>query len=257
MKIVFIGSGNLSSHLGILLRKQGHTVVQLVGKSEASTTALAKKLKCPYTLDVEAISSDADVYLLAVPDHEIAGVIKRFPHKIKCIAHTSGSIPLSVFPKGFSNAGVFYPLQTFSKNHQLTHRQLPVCIEARSKPMSARLVRLANSITETVVEIDSKHRLWLHLSAVLVNNFSNHLFALSENLLDQRGLDFKLLRPLIAETAAKVMSASPLTAQTGPARRGDAVTIEKHLKLLQSSPKIQKIYRLLSESIEEMQGPSL
>jgi predicted short-subunit dehydrogenase-like oxidoreductase (DUF2520 family) len=257
MKIVLIGSGNLSSHLGLLLRKNGHSILQIVGRSEKSTQALAQKMKCDYTLDLASVISKADVYLIAVPDHEINTIIKKFPYKDKVIAHTSGSITLSAFPPKFLNAGVFYPLQTFSTQHKLVHAQIPVCIEGRSKIVNTRLKKLALSITDKAVTIDSKQRLWLHLSAVLVNNFSNHLFTLSELLLEKHGMNFDILRPLIAETASKVMDASPLEMQTGPARRGDAITIERHLKILGSSPGIQKIYRLLSDSIEELQGPKL
>ena len=254
MKIVLIGAGNLSNHLGPILQKNGHEVIEVVGRSEQHCIKLAKRLKCSYSTEPASISGKADVYLVAVPDTEIKNVAAFFPHKKKLIVHTSGSVPLNVFPKQFENTGVLYPLQTFSRNQKLTNKNIPVCIEGNNRKSVLKLKKLGASISNHVTEIDSTQRLWLHLSAVIVNNFSNHLFALAEKITEEHGLDFDLLRPLIAETASKVRNSSPALAQTGPAKRGDTAIIEKHLQLLLKNPKLKSIYALLSDSIEEMHG---
>ena len=144
--------------------------------------------------------------------------------------------------------GVFYPLQTFSKNREVNFNTIPICIEAKEEADLELLTNLGNSLSEKVVEIDSDERSKLHLAAVFVNNFVNHLYAIGDDILGNNELSFDLLHPLIEETASKVKTLSPSEVQTGPARRGDQKTIEKHLHLLTEGPE-SELYQQLTESL--------
>ncbi len=257
MKIVLIGAGNVSFHLGPLFRKKGHEIVQVFSRSEKSGKELAKKLGCKYVTEVPAIAQGADIYVVALRDEAIVPFLKAMTFIPRLIVHTSGSISIKVFPKRMTHCGVMYPLQTFSKSHRKTPEKIPFCVEGSSEIALKRIRSLAKSVSRSVHDISSPEREFIHLSAVFVNNFSNYLFVQASKILREKNIPFNLLRPLIEETALKVQSDEPSDMQTGPARRGDAVIISKHLKLLKEHPELKKIYRLFSENIERDFGPRL
>jgi predicted short-subunit dehydrogenase-like oxidoreductase (DUF2520 family) len=148
-----------------------------------------------------------------------------------------------------SNYGVFYPLQTFSVERKADFSSIPLCLEASNPDLLAQLYQLAQKITSSIQAISSEERKTLHLAAVFVNNFVNHLYVCGAQLTAQKGLDFDLLKPLILKTAQKVQTMAPLNAQTGPARRNDRQVISNHLLMLNSQPELQKIYSFVSDSI--------
>lgn len=130
--------------------------------------------------------------------------------------------------------------------------EVPVCVEASNEETETQLIELAQRISRTVYTVDSEERKVLHLAAVMASNFSNHLWAIAKELLDERQLDFDLLKPLLNETFRKAMHAShPADVQTGPARRGDLQTLEAHLDLLKGHPDLQNIYKVLSQHIRK------
>ena len=253
MKIILIGSGNLATHLGIALNAK-HTILQVYSRSEASSKLLARKLSCRYTTDVKNISTEADCYIVALRDEAIRSFLQKFPSTNKIVAHTSGSVPLKIFGDRFKNSGVFYPVQTFSIKHPVDLKKVPVCIEAANDSTKKKLTSLAKSITASIHYMNSEQRKRIHLAAVFANNFSNHLFAIAENILAREKISFDLLRPLIFETAMKVQRYSPLEVQTGPAKRGDIAVMEEHLKLLSGKKEFTDIYKRISESISGMSG---
>lgn len=257
MRITLIGSGNIASHLGEAFKRAGHRIVQISGSNPKTVRQLARKLGAEAVDSVSAISSKADVVVIAVPDRAIRKVVAALPFSETTVVHTSGTVPLDVFPAKLKHAGIFYPLQTLTGGTKVRFSEIPLCIEARSKKALALLHKLGESVSDTVEEIASEDRVRLHLAAVIVNNFSNHLFHIAEELVESHGLDFKLLHPLIRETARKATLISPGAAQTGPARRGDTAVIKKHLSLLGKRTLNADIYRILTESIEAKNGPML
>ncbi len=254
MKIVFIGSGNVATQLGLALKAANHRILQVYGRSESGAKSLARKLSASYVLDLKKISGEADIYIVAVSDSAIKEVINKIRITDTVILHTSGSVPISVFEKKFKNFGVLYPVQTFSANHALDFKTVPVCIEANNTLTEKKIRALAKSLTKKIHLLDSRQRKRVHLSAVFANNFSNHLFTLAERILEKENISFDLLRPLILETAMKVQKNPPSEMQTGPAKRGDTAVIREHLKMLGDKKEFRAIYRLISKSIEEMSG---
>ncbi|MBL0063643.1 MAG: DUF2520 domain-containing protein [Bacteroidetes bacterium] len=257
MKVVLIGSGNVATHLGTALNKSGHTILQVYSPTTLHASKLAKSLKAEFTTDPSGLHPKADLYLIALKDEAIGEILPFIPVKTVMVAHTSGSVSLSVFPKEFTNCGVIYPLQTFSRDRKIDIRSVPFCLECRNPSTKNKLGKLVSSLSEKLHWINSSERRSLHLAAVFANNFSNHMFVIAEEILRKSKLDFDLLRPLIAETAKKVQRHSPGEMQTGPARRGDSETIEKHMKELTNHPEYAKIYKLISQSIEDHNGPLL
>ena len=243
--IVFLGFGNVNFHLiNTLYKHNKDSVIQVYNRSKIN---LNKELNnIPFTTDLSKIK-EADLYIIGIPDDAIAAFSETLPLKNKLVVHTSGSVSMEALSKR-NRKGVFYPLQTFSKNREVNFNTIPICIEAKEEADLELLTNLGNSLSEKVVEIDSDERSKLHLAAVFVNNFVNHLYAIGDDILGNNELSFDLLHPLIEETASKVKTLSPSEVQTGPARRGDQKTIEKHLHLLKEGPE-SELYQQLTESL--------
>ena len=254
MKIVLIGAGNVATHLGTELRKAGHTIIQVYSRTESSAGNLAKKLSCESCTNVKEISNKAELYIISLSDHAVKTFLKSFLIANKVVAHTSGSLPLSIFGKKFKHSGVIYPLQTFSLSRKLNVTNFPICIEWSDREAKRKIETVAKSISKQIFFLNSAKRKQVHLAAIFANNFSNYLFTVSEKLLSDAGLPFDIIRPLILETALKVQSDFPSHVQTGPAKRGDSEIIAEHLKMLKKKSDARKIYELLTESIAEHHG---
>ena len=254
MKIVLIGSGNVATHLSLAFQKADHKILQVYSEQMVKAKELAKKLGSVtrFTSNIADIESNADLYILAIKDESIASFLKQFHAGDKLLAHTSGSIPISVFQKEYgkkATCGVFYPLQTFSRSRTLDLRKVPICIEATDKHTEKKLKKLASTISNRVLSITSDQRKIIHIAAVFAGNFSNHMYAIAENIMQEHNLSFSLLMPLIEETAAKIQQHSPAEMQTGPAKRGDQKIIRDHLAYLSPGSTYHAIYKLLSNSI--------
>ena len=248
--IVIIGAGNLATQLALTLHEKNIKVRQIYSRTEESARELAKKVDADFTTDLSGIQSDADLYFIAVKDSAIQQVLENLRlNEESLIVHTAGSIPMQIIDGFTSNFGVFYPLQTFSKNRKVDFSTIPICIEANRPWSLVKLQELAARLSGTVRQINSEERKTLHLAAVFANNFVNHFYALGAEIIHDKHLSFDLLKPLILETAVKVQSLHPAEAQTGPARRDDQAVIQAQLNLLQDRPEFKKIYSFVTESI--------
>ena len=237
-KIILIGAGNVAHHLGLSLFGAGHQIIQVISKTQNSAKRLAEKLNAELETDITKIRK-ADFVIIAVNDDTVAAVasqIKNMP-----FAHTSGSVCLK-------NGGVFYPLQTFSKSVSVEMKKVPFCISADDKGFENTLLEVAKSISNFVYIINEKQRKTFHLAAVFACNFSNQMYAVAEDLLKESDLDFEMLKPLIVETANKIIKNSPSSAQTGPAQRKDLKTIENQIDLLEDAD-LKSIYKLITNQI--------
>lgn len=252
LKVIVLGFGNVGQQLAqAFYHADTIDLVQVYSRSKASAHELPKEL---ITSDIKSLKK-AEIYVVAVPDDAIASFTQSFPYKEALVAHTSGSVSIETVSNTHRKA-VFYPLQTFSKDREIAWSEVPICLEATVAEDKATLQQLAAAISDTVVWMSSEKRRTLHLAAVFLNNFVNHLYHISEEIINEQQLDFKLLLPLLNETAQKVRDIAPIKAQTGPAKRNDLKTIEKHLALLQQ-PNQRDIYQLLTKSIQATYGKEL
>lgn len=251
MKIVIIGSGNVATHLAIALKEAGLHVAQVWSYHYTNAVQLAHLVNAQPIAKLDEVDPQAALCLIAVKDDAVAGIAEQLAGFKGLVAHTCGAVPMEVFAGKFSSYGVFYPLQTFSKSKTLNFAAIPLCLEANSEASMQLLKQVAVKLSKRVLEVGSDKRKILHLAAVFACNFTNHLYALGEQLLEANGLEFDILRPLINETAAKVQHASPLAVQTGPAIRNDEQTLKAHQELLVQHPHLLAIYRTLSESIKK------
>ncbi len=246
IKAIILGFGNVGQHLYHAFSKTSKIdVIQIYNRSQIN---FSEGFQTNFTTEITQLK-EADIYIIAVPDDTIKVLSETLSFKNKLVVHTSGSVPISYLSDN-NKKGVFYPLQTFSKNAEVDFKTIPICIEANNKEDLESLKQLGLLISENVQEINSKEREQLHLSAVFVNNFVNYLYQVGSDLLMDNSLSFDLLKPLIIETAKKLESLNPENSQTGPAKRNDLKTIENHLHLLEGSP-YKELYHKLTISIQE------
>ncbi len=252
MRITIIGSGNVATHMAAALKNAGHNIVQVYSRDLQNAALLAYHVKADAIDDLQHISSETDLFIIAVKDDAIGPVAEQLAKHDKLIVHTSGATDMYALLAFTDKAGVLYPLQTFSKVKEVNFRQVPLCIEGADENISKQIEELAQSISNNIYRVDSSQRKTLHLAAVFACNFPNYLYEVARQLLANNGLDFNLLRPLILETAEKVQERFPADVQTGPAVRNDVGTMNNHLRLLSEQPHLQQIYTLLSQGIIKM-----
>lgn len=252
MKIAFIGSGNLATHLSLALKAAGEEIIQVYSRTDAHAKELADKLGCIHTTNLDKIYLNADVYILSVKDDAISQIADSICHKCPhaLFVHTAGSVLMDIFKGKANHYGVLYPMQTFSKARKVDFRPIPCFLEASSNEDIAIIRSLAESISDHVVDCDSEKRKKLHLAAVFACNLTNHCYRLAERVLQEEEIDWKLYLPLIDETAKKVSEMSPKDAQTGPMVRYDVNVMNRQLALIPDE-RTRQIYRLMAESIHE------
>ncbi len=252
MRITLIGSGNVATHLAAAFKNAGHRIVQVYSRDMQNAALLAYHVKAEPIDNFAQIDSETDLFVIAIKDDAIGLVAEQLAPFNKLMVHTSGATDLYALLAFSDNAGVFYPLQTFSKTKEVDFRTVPLCIEAANQEIAEQLKELAQTISNSVYDIDSQQRKTLHLAAVFACNFPNYLYNVAQQILAQHDLNFDLIRPLILETAEKVQNNLPAAVQTGPAVRNDETTMNNHLQLLKDSSDLQQLYTLLSQGIIKM-----
>ncbi len=248
MRVVIIGSGNVATVLGRLLLKSKHEIVQVVSRQPEHAGLLANELHCGFTDYNGAIDKSASIYIIAIKDCALYELNNTLQFGNALIVHTAGSIPCNVLQDMSVNYGVLYPLQSLRSEMEIVE-EIPFLVDGNTPDAITLIQDLANTISSSVSIAGDEERLKLHVAAVVVNNFSNHLYALAEEFCEKERVDFKMLVPLIRETANRIADYSPSSVQTGPAMRDDTFTLEKHLRLLNNYPKLKYIYLKMTESI--------
>ena len=250
MRIVLVGAGGLGTNLGLALHEAGHDVLAVFSRTMEHARMLAERIGSQPTDDICALPNEADLFIVSVKDAVLTDVVQQLMQgrEEQYFAHTAGSMSLTLFQGMARHYGVFYPMQSFSKERRINFSEVPVFLEASDAQTLTQLKALSATLTPHVYELSTDERRYLHLAAVFACNFANHCYALSAEILQQHGLPFNVMLPLIDETARKVHHLSPLEAQTGPAIRYDLNVINKQQQLL-DDPAMKELYERLSKSI--------
>ena len=248
--IVILGAGNVAFHLTRALIENTCNVRQIFNRTLEHAREIGEANRISYTDKISEIEK-ADIYIIASADSGIEEFSHYIPYDDVLVVHTSGSSPMSVL-KGDYRKGVFYPLQTFSKERTMRYDNIPYFIEAENSEDLKKLNELGNRISNEVHELNFASRMQVHMTGVWANNFVNHLYYIAGNICEQNNVPFDVLLPLIQETANKVIEMSPKDAQTGPAKRGDQVIIDRHLEALQDDSRLLQIYQILTDSIKRV-----
>ncbi len=250
MKIVFIGAGNVATHLSVAMKNVGFEILQIYSRTKDSAKILGELLNVPYCFNIADVNKNGDLYIYSVKDSVLEDIISKIniPHATHL--HTAGSVSINIFEKYTENYGVLYPLQTFSKNKEINIAEIPFFIEANNKKSELKIEKIVEKLSAKSYYLSSEKRILMHLAAVFACNFSNYMYYLASEITTEADIDFKTLLPLIKETADKLNYLSPKEAQTGPAIRKDEITIDKHKKLLENKTDLLEIYSTLSKFIE-------
>ena len=251
MKAVVVGSGNVATHLCMALKAAQINVVQVWSQQLQNAENLAKEINADAINDLSLVSTDADFCIISVKDDAVENIANQLQHFKGIIMHTAGAVSMDIFKPFFKHYGVLYPLQTFSKGKALDFKEVPLCIEANDEQTLQKIEQLAKLLSKNVYRVDTEKRKILHLAAVFACNFTNHLYALSQDILAEYQLPFDIIKPLIIETAEKIQHNLPRNVQTGPAIRHDEQTLAKHRALLANQPHLLNIYQTLTESIKK------
>jgi len=247
--VIIIGAGKLAWNLGMSLRSSGIRIVQIVSRSLTSSEILASKLECNAGTIYDKTFARADIFIISASDDSINEIVNTLDFGSNLVVHTAGSVDINVFSGRARFYGVLYPLQTFSKGRKSNFRNIPIFIEGNNSESLDKIRKLAEILSETVINSDSEMRSKVHLAAVFACNFVNYMYVLAEETIKDRDINFEFLKPLILETAFKAVEKGPAQSQTGPAIRGDKRILEKHMKMLEDKPAMLEIYKMLSENI--------
>lgn len=248
MNLSIIGSGNIAHFFAIKCMEAGHSIHEIISRNKVTGEELAQKCMCSYQTDYTL--STNTTFLLAIPDDAIRSLANSSFFQGKRVIHTSGSIGINELKNISEYVACLWPIYSIQKENLPSRKDIPFILQSSNENSRRKTVSLAKCLTNNLTEATDEQKSLLHLNAVLVNNFTNHLFALSEQLLQEHNLSFtELMHPIIENTIAKLKHNSPQNLQTGPAIRNDKSTLHKHLELLTNQPKLAEIYKLLSTSI--------
>jgi predicted short-subunit dehydrogenase-like oxidoreductase (DUF2520 family) len=248
MKVSIIGSGNVATVMGRLIKQKNHEVVQVMSRSNQHASVLGNELGCNYCDFSGLADVSADIFLIAVSDYAIMDCLPQLQLRDKMVLHTAGSVSKDVLKVKSAHYGVLYPLQSLRKE-MIELPEIPFLVDANTAEATQFVLSFAKDLSPKVEIACDEERLKLHVAAVIVSNFTNHLYAIAESYCIEEKVDFDMLKPLIEETAVRIKNSSPATVQTGPAVRKDIHTLDKHLRLLVNHPKLRTTYLRLTDSI--------
>ena len=241
--VCVLGTGKVGTHfINECISNPKLNLIQVYNKSSKGV-ALYKDMVATTQNLLEL--KKVNIYIVALPDEVLPTL--NLQHLKGLVVHTSGTVPYQQLKA--KNRGVFYPLQSFSKEKKINFKNTPLCIEIEFNDSKEIIHQLATSISNQVHFLDKKKREKLHLAAVFANNFSNRVIGIAYDICKENQIDSTILQPLLHETFLKTQILNPSLAQTGPALRNDTETLQKHLEQLKGINK--NIYTVLTQSIQE------
>lgn len=251
MKITFLGSGNVATHLAKAFYGAGHQIVQIWSREYDHAEALANQVFAEPIDRLKLLYPTSDIYVLAVADDALFDLALDLKMRDAIVLHTAGAVSLKVLSPISRKHGVIWSPQTFIRDVAMEYSRLPFCIEASTPDVERQIRELLMPVSEHIYHIDSEQRKWLHLAAVMTNNFGNAINAVAQDILQKHEIPFEILHPLIEMTAEKLKHGGLWQQQTGPARRQDQKTIDNQRSLLADDPQVLKLYELMTEIIQK------
>jgi len=248
MKVVILGSGNVGTVLCKLIAKSENELVQVVSRTPEHARDLASRFNTRAGALSDSQFEDADLYVVALTDAALDSIEKVSGLKNRFVVHTAGSVPMGVLKGVAASYGILYPLQSLTKSYDEIP-EIPFLVEGNNKETQHRITEFVRSLSCDVINVTEHERMFYHIAAVFAANFTNHMYALAEEICKKEKLDFGVLLPLISEVSSRIRTTSPYDLQTGPAIRDDILTLNKHIQSLSAFPDAKYLYLKLSESI--------
>ncbi len=252
MKICLVGSGNLGSNLGKSMKGAKMDIIQVISRNLRNAKSLAQKLNTDYTDKIEDFDRDAEIIIFSVSDDSIPTLLQKVDFGNRLLIHTAGSVSQNVFEEHSDKYGILYPLQTFSKEETVSFKEIPIFTESNTEATLAIIDTIAKRLSTKVYHATSDERLSIHVAAVFACNFTNHLYHIAHDILQDISVDFDAFAPLIRQTAERAIeTGNPIKSQTGPALRQDEGTMQKHLEKLKQNEGLTELYKFMSNRIFE------
>jgi len=245
--IYIIGSGNIAWNLTKAFTTAQISIRGIWSRNHQAALEISQTFNIPIIEEKPLCQLDG-IFILAVSDAAIETVASKI-NRQAAIIHTSGSTPIEILTQTHNHAGVFYPLQTFSKHKEIAFNQIPILIEYSNDEIKNILENWTTKLQTKSYFCSSADRMKYHIAAVFACNFVNHMIAQAEYWLEIQHLNFDLLKPLIEETIQKAIKQGARQSQTGPAVRNDQIIIEKHLKTLEHNDELKNLYSFVTQSI--------
>ncbi len=246
---IVIGAGNMASYL-LSHQPPVFTCMGIYSKTAAKAALLSQQFGVPHLNSLSDIAATPlDYIFLAVSDTAIPSLLHSIATTALFISF-SGMLDEHQLAIASNKAiATLWPL--YSINTTVKHSTpIPFIINNETTQHSAELRFLASQYSTTIIELSYEQRKAAHLAAVVLNNFVNHLYAVTQAFCEEHQIDPLILNPLVQQTAAQYAALNAQNTQTGPAIRGDQDSIQKHLEILQNSH-LESIYTLLTESIKK------
>jgi len=252
MNYTLIGTGNVAWFFGKRLKEAGHTCVGIYGRNARAANALAKEVYAKDCGSLSDVKNDTAIFILALSDSIIEEIVQQISFSDTVLVHTAGSMDINILTTASKNVGVIWPVYSILKADLPMHRQIPFVWEASTEKAKQQILTVIQAISDISLEAKGDQRKWLHLAAVVGNNFINHLMAICEQICKEQKIPFSILMPILQQAFDRIKQFPPIEMQTGPALRGDTVTMQKHIDLLSDHTDWQQLYERISMSIEKM-----
>lgn len=250
MKLSIIGAGNVATVLGKALQQKNYTIREVYSRTNTRAVLLAESLSARAITDLTHLDGKSDLYLLAVPDDAIPKLANQLQLGDRLMVHTAGSVSQTVLAVASSRYGVLWPMKMI-RTSMPEPGNVTMVIDGNSAETLSILQEMALALSPTVTRADDLLRSKMHLVAAFTANFSNHLYHLAASYCEAENIDFTLFYSIIEETAFGIRERHPRDNQAGPAFRGDQETLRKQIAMLTDYPQIQRMYQLMSESIQQ------
>lgn len=244
VKIGIVGTGNVANQLIPALQKVGITQLLAFGRNKQKSAELAAKFNIKTACSFEEFLG-SDLIICCTSDDSLPVLMPELAQFAPTVT-TSGTFDIGQVTHRMP-IGVFYPLQTFTAQHNVDFSTIPLFVESTDSALIQLLSKIGSLLGTKAVEMSANERQYLHIAAVMINNFTNHIIDLTQEFAREHQLQFEWLLPLLTETIEKVKIESAFNNQTGPAKRNDKQTIEKQLSLLPDE--LKDLYLLLTNSI--------
>lgn len=252
MTYCIVGTGNIAWFLATRLATAKHHCTGIYSRDVSKAKSFAEALLCQKYGGIDNIEDgEADVCFLAVSDSGIGDVARQLSFKHTVLVHTGGAVEIEAIKEAAADCAILWPVYSIHKANLPAHRNIPCAWEASGSKAKRIVAAMGHAITDELFEAKYDQRKWLHLAAVMSNNFITHLLAIGEKICAENNLPFATLLPIIQQTFGRITQHSPQTQQTGPAMRGDTATIQEQIAILADHPEWQKIYQAMTESIQK------
>lgn len=269
-RLNLIGAGRVGQTLGRLF--QSADVFQLravLARTPGSAQRAVNFIGAGQAVEDLAGLPDADVWLLALPDGEIAPVAQALAHlatpaRPALAFHCSGALgadqlqPLRTLGWQVASA---HPLLSFARP-ELALEQFagtPCALEGDAGALQV-LESALTHIGGQCFRLAAKDKLLYHAAAVLVTNFLPVLQHSAERLWQHSGMPSPLIHAmrhrLLQNAVNNIVALGPRGALTGPAARGDLALVAKQGDALaQWDTQVGAAYLALSQLAGQMARP--